>query len=180
MDNYFEQSVAGERGPREQLTYGICWVGIVLLALVAMFNATNIVGIDGDGVAFNWMSVIALIVSAALAVLLFRQKDKVYCEYDYILWNSELEICAVYNRKRRKKVETIPLNRVTAWGPAAALANQMHGAKKCVWCPRMERAWCLIYAGEDGTKAAMLELSEEMCAQLRVAGGAVRRAEVRA
>ena len=180
MDNYFEQSVAGKREFREQLLYAACCAGLVVLVLVALVSATNIVGIDAESIAINWGSLIALVVSVALAVVLFRQKDKVYCEYDYILWNSELEICAVYNRKRRKKVATISLNRVTAWGPALKLANRMRNAKKLNWCPHEEAAWCLIYTEEDGTKAAMLELSEEMCAQLRLSGSAMRSAEVRA
>ena len=180
MDNYFEQNVAGERGPREQLKYGACWAGIVLLALVALVSLTGIVALGEDSISINWGSVIAVVVSAALAVLLFLNKDKVYREYDYILWNSELEVCEIYNLKRRKKVCTIPLSRVTAWGPAAALENRMHNAKKSSWCVHEDAAWCLIYPGEDGNKAVLLELSEDMRAQLRATSSAMRSAEVRA
>ena len=179
MDNYFEQSAAGERGPREQLLYGICWAGVVVLALMALSAATSIVLIGEEGISINWGSAVMLAVSVVLGIVLYRQTDKVYREYDYILWNSELEICAIYNRKRRKKVATIPLNRVTAWGPAAALENRMHNAKKANWCPHEEAAWCLLYSGEDGTKAVLLELSEEMRAQLRTTSSAMRSAEVR-
>ena len=179
MDNYFEQSAIGERGPGERLKYAACWAGVVILALIALFSALHILGFDGDRVVINWLEVGMLVASAALAVLIFLMKDRVYREYDYILWNSELEICVIYNRKRRKKVGTIPLGHVTAWGPAAALANRMQNAKKSNWCPHEEAAWCLIYSEQDGTKAALLELSQEMCAQLRSSGSAMRSAEVR-
>ena len=179
MDNYFEQSVAGNRGSREQLLYSLCWLGIVVLALIVLFSATNVIRIGEEGINMNWGGLIILAAAAALAVLLIRSKDKVYREYDYILWNSELEVCVIYNRKRRKKVATIPLGHVTAWGPAAALENRMHNAKKNDWCLHAEAAWCLIYSEQDGTKAALLELSTEMCAQLRTSSSAMRSAEVR-
>ena len=180
MDNYFEQSVVGERGTREQFLYMLCWAGIVVLGLIALSSVVNVIGISEESIAINWGSLILLLVSAGLVFLLYRQKDKVYCEYDYILWNSELEICAVYNRKRRKKVATIPLNKLKAWGPAGALANRMHNVKPANWCVHRDAAWCLLYPAEDGDRAALLELSEEMCAQLRASDSHVRLAEVKA
>ena len=180
MDNYFEQSVIGERGPREQLKYAACWAGIALLALVAMFSALNVLGVEGERVVINWFDVVILVISAAMAVLIFLMKDRVYREYDYILWNSEFEICVIYNRKRRKKVAAIQLGQVSAWGPAGALEKQMHAAKRHSWCANTGAAWGLVYSGEGGKEAALLELSEEMRTQLRATGRAMRDCEVKA
>ena len=150
------------------------------LGLIALTSVANVVGIGEEGISLNWGGLIVTAVSAGLLFLLYRQKDKVYCEYDYILWNSELEICAVYNRKRRKKIATIPLNKMKAWGPAGAMENRLHNVKANNWCVHRDAAWCLLYPAEDGDKAALLELSEEMCAQLRASDSYVRRAEVKA
>ena len=180
MDNYYEQSAIGERGPRERLKYAACCAGSALLALNALFCALRILGFDGERAVINWPAVVVLLASAALAVLIFLMKDKVYREYDYILWNSELEICVIYNRKRRKKAATIQLGQVSAWGPAGAMEKQLHAAKRHNWCVHMDAAWCLVYSGEGGREAALLELSEEMCAQLRASGRAMRDCEVKA
>ena len=180
MDNYFEQSVAGERGSRERFLYGICGVAGVLLALVALFAATNVVRMGEDGIAVSWPSLVLLVVAGALAALAFLSRDKVYCDYDYILWNSEFEVCAVYNRKSRKKIGTIPLNKVMAWGPASAMAKQMHGMKPHKWCAHEDRAWCVVYPGEAGKEAALVELSEEMVSQMRMTERTLRGVEVQA
>ena len=179
MDIYFEQSAAGDRGPREQIKYGACWVGIVLFAIMAIFSAANIVGFDAESIAISWQSAILMVITAALAVLIYFAKDKVYREYDYILWNSELEICAVYNRKRRKKIATIQLKQVVAWGPVAAMTKQMHNAKRENWYAHEDKAWCLLCAGEDGKKAVLVEFNDEMCAQLRMADRTLRTKEVK-
>ena len=179
MDVYFEQSVAGDRGSREQLLYSLHLAGIAALALIALVSLTNIFGYVGEDVGFNWGALAILVAAAALMAVLIRRKDMVYREYDYILWNSELEVSVIYNRKRRKKLATIHLGQVTAWGPAPALANRMQGAAKSDWCPHAEAAWCLIYSEQNGTKAVLLELNEGMCAQLRSSSSAMRSAEVR-
>ncbi len=179
MDNYFEQNVAGERGPREQILYGGCWAAMVLLGLFALISAVNILQISESGMRISWINVILTLVGGALTFLCYRVKDAVYREFDYILWNSELEVCGVYNRRRRKKLGTIPLGKLTAWGPADAMAGPMHGARKRNWFVHADRAWCVVYPGDSGKEAAMLELSEEMCKQIRAIGRAVRDAEVK-
>lgn len=179
MDNYYEQNVAGERGPREQLLYGGGWAVAVMLGLFALISAMSIVRPSGDGMSISWMNIGMTLVCAALAFLCYRFKDNVYREFDYILWNSELEVCGVYNRRRRKKLGTIPLGKLVAWGPAGAMAGPMHGAKKLNWCVHPDRAWCVVYTGDTGKEAALLELSDEMCKQIRAIGRAARDAEVK-
>ena len=179
MDNYFEQSVSGNRGMKEQLLYAACWAGVIVLALVALVSATSIVAIGEDSMHVNWPAIVAVVVCAAAAIALYRVKDRVYQEFDYILWNSEFEVSAVYNRIRRKKVGTIQLGKVSAWGPAEAMAAQMHGAKKNVWCVRPGEAWCVVYMSDSGKEAALLELSDEMRAQFRSVSSALRLAEVK-
>ena len=180
MDNYFEQSAIGEHGPHERLKYAVCWAGVVLLAMIAIFSALNILAFDGESVAVNWFGVAVLLASAALAVLLFLAKERVYREYDYILWNSELEICVIYNRKRRKKLGTIQLGQVSAWGPSGRMEKQMHSARRHNWYVHAGAAWCMVYSGEGGREAALMEFSEEMCDQLRAMGRTMRECEVKA
>lgn len=180
MDNYFEQNVAGERGLREQLLYCGCWILVVALGFYALISAVGIMRFtESGGMSISWMNAILTIVCAALAFVCYRVKDKIYREFDYILWNSELEVCGVYNRRRRKKLATIPLGKLTAWGPADAMAGPMHGAKKQSWCVHPDKAWCVVYPGDSGKEAALLELSEEMCKQIRAIGRSVRDAEVK-
>lgn len=179
MDNYFEQSVAGDRGPRERLAYGISWAAVVMLALAAFFFAANLVLLVPTNGGFNWLALVLMVVCAALAFVIFRMKDGVYREYDYILWNGELEIHIVYNHRRRKKLTTIQLGKVTAWGPVPAMESRMGDARKRFWCIRPMRSYCLIYPGESEKTAAFVELSSEMCAQIRNVGRSLREAEVK-
>lgn len=179
MDNYYEQNVAGERGLKEQLLYSLCWAGVIALGVLAMFFALNIMTIREDALAVNWLSVGLTLVGVAGAILLYRFKGNVYKEYDYILWNGEFEICAVYNRERRKKLTTIQLDKVAAWGPVDAMARHMHNVQAQDFCVHKDKAWCLVYAAEGGKKAALLELTNETCAQIRAVGNALRMAEVK-
>lgn len=179
MDNYYEQNVAGERGMKEQLLYSLCWAGVIALALLAMFFALNIMTVREDALSVNWLSVGLTLAGAALAILLYRVKGNVYKEYDYILWNGEFEVCAVYNRERRKKLATIQLDKLVAWGPVDAMARHMHNVQAQNFCVHKEAAWCLVYATEGGKRAALLELTDDTCAQIRAVGSGVRMAEVK-
>lgn len=179
MDNYFEQSVAGDRGPRERLAYGISWAAVVMLGLAAFFFATNLVLLVPAGGGFNWVSLILMVVCIALAAVIYRMKDSVYREYDYILWNGELEVHVVYNHRRRKKLTTIQLGKVTAWGPVPAMENRMGNARKRFWCIHPMASCCLIYPGEKEQTAAFVELSDEMCKQIRSVARSLRDAEVK-
>lgn len=178
MDSYLECSVAGERGPREHLSYAIHWAAVVVLGLASMFFATGVL-MPSEGGGINWPGVALMVICAALAVLIYLRKDNVYREYDYLLWNGELEIYVVYNRRRRKKMGTIPLDKVSAWGPAAAMEGRCARLRKHAWCVHPDRAWGLIYPASNGSEAALLELSDEMAAQIRAAGRELRDAEVK-
>lgn len=180
MDNYYEQNVAGERGFKEQLLYSLCWAGMIAMGFIAVLSMMGVIGFTEDSMRINWINLIMMAAAIALIIVIYRVKDKVYPEYDYILWNGELEICAVYNRSRRKKLTTIQLSKVTAWGPQDAMARHMHGVEVHNYSVHKDQAWCLVYADEHGKKGALLELNEETCAQLRALGSAMRMAEAKA
>lgn len=179
MDHFFEESVAGDRGPSEQIKYAIYWAGFVVLLLVALSSAVNIVSFNPESISVNWLSLIFLLISGGLAVLVYRMKDTVYKEYDYVLWNSELEVTAVYNLKRRKKLGTVPLNKVTALGPANVVAGRLRDLKPRNWAAHADKAWCLVYADESGKQAVLLEISDEMRAEMYAANRNLRLSEVK-
>ena len=92
MDGYFEQSVAGRRTMRDAILYALCWALIALLGLAAIFFLMNVVSVGEDGTALRWPCLVGALVSLGLGALIFRRKDYLRLEYDYLFREGALEI----------------------------------------------------------------------------------------
>ena len=170
MDGYFEQSVSGRRSLRSSVLYGLCWTLFVVLALLALFFLLNVVSYGEDGSSLRWPCIIGALAGIAGAAFVFRRKDYLRIEYDYLLKAGTLEIWGILNLKRRRRLEEIPLDRISRMGPAQGApfesARRQPGLKRHDW--HADGAlYFLCYARENARHMAVLELNNEMIAQLR-------------
>ena len=163
---YLEQSVSGNG--RGRLPYALCWLLIVLLVLIALFFAANIIG-DGESfISIRWPGVLGLVICLGFAALIFRGKDHLCREYDYILDDDALEIHVILNRRRRKMLDSILLERISSCGPVSAENLSASGMRELKWYLHRENTLYYIeYTAEGVRRRAVLELSEEFADQLR-------------
>ena len=170
MEHFFEQSVAEGKSLKKSLLYALCCLGIAVFLIAALICAANVFGRDPSAFVVNWWSVVGLAIGLVASGTLFMCKDHLRMEYDYIYRDGMLEICGVLNRRRRKRLATIDLQRVTEAGPATsdALAAMVRSGKARLhrWYGTQCRYY-LIYMEENVRHAALLELDEQLAALIR-------------
>ena len=102
MDDYFEQSVSGQRTRWTTVLYGLCWALIALLVLIAFLLLLNVTPIQATSQGVRWPLLALALVCLALAVLLFYRKDFLRMDYDFVLRSGALEIWGILNLRRRR------------------------------------------------------------------------------
>lgn len=91
-------------------------------------------------------------------------------EYDYSLRDGELEICGIMNRRRRKRLAIIDVQRVLQAGsikrPDAVPVSGGGGFKMHKWYVNTG-LYYIVYMEEHARHCALLELNDEMAAGIR-------------
>lgn len=171
MEKYYEQSVARPGSAKTGLAYGLCWMLIVALMIIALLFASSALPESaGNALEVNWLSVLGLALCLVLAGILYVRKDYLRMEFDYILHDGVLEISGVMNRRRRKKLARIDLNRVLQAGAVPEGGSAALGPDKSIRRHKWYACECrhyLLYKEESIRHAALLELDAQLCELVR-------------
>lgn len=175
MDSYIEQFVSGGKRTAKSVLYGFCWCAVILLVVMAMFFGTGVFGDHPEKLEINWLNAILLCACLLAAFGIFRWKDHLRMEYDYILRETVLEISGVFNARRRRLLAEIPLGRIQQMGPINdAQIQKLSGhpqMKRHNWCLNADaHKYYLIYMNENSRHLAILELGDEMISAIRKSG----------
>lgn len=161
MDHFKEEVIVKKnRGLNEVLYFGsmavmaIC-VLYVLLMIQMLF------------VAFEWMALITVLLSAGCAVLIFFKRDQLRTEYEYTFTNGEMDFAMVFNNQRRKNLGTMRVRNVEAFGQVKGQAFQryvtMRDIKVNNWfLNRGAELYYFYFQKEDKKRLIVIEPSEEM------------------
>ena len=88
MEQYYEESVAGQNNKRNEILYVLCWLLIVICLIVAMIFASCIL-VDSsrtltytgrDVLEVNWLCVVGAALCLLAGGVLFMQKDRLRTE----------------------------------------------------------------------------------------------------
>ena len=165
MEQYYEQTVSSASKRKGSLMMALAWSAIIALALLAVVFASMILGTEADGgLSINWISIAALLACLGAAFALWRLKDKLRVEYDYVIRDGRLEVTAVMNNRRRVPKLRVEINRILSCGPGNTPVNMK--AEK-LWLNEDAKLIHICYEGRDGRRAAQLELNDEMIAALK-------------
>lgn len=170
MEQFYEQSVAEEKSLKKSLLYTLCCLGIAIFLIAALICAANVFGRDPSAFVVNWWSVAGLAISLAASGALFLRKDHLRMEYDYVYRDGALEISGVLNRRRRRQLAVIDLQRVTEAGPVTGDANadiaRSRKARLNRWYGARSRYY-IVYMEENVRHVALLEPDEQLAALIR-------------
>lgn len=165
MEQYFEQTVSAATDRKRGLMLALAWGLIAVLALLSVVFASMILGTAEDGaLSINWISMIALLACLGAAFVLWRLKDYLRVEYDYVIRDGSLEVAAVMNNRRRVPKLRMEINRIVSCGPGSAPANIR---PEKLWLNEGAKLTHICYEDKDGRRAALLELNEEMISALK-------------
>lgn len=168
MDNFREESVGRRNSFLYDILYMLSWVVIVVFGLVAvtLLQATVL------SLNFNIPLIIVMLITGAIAVLLFLRKDRLKTEYEYTFTNGELDLAMVFRSVSRKELGSMRIKNVEACGHVAHESFQryvnMPGVKKSNWfANRSGNLFYFYFAKENSKRLIIIEPTEEMVDMIR-------------
>lgn len=174
MDDFLEQTAVRQKQGAFTLLYFLIWFLMAVCALIALLSVSSFIGINPEtgGIAFNFRSLILLVVFGALAFFCWRAKDECRVEYDYSFTNGSLDISKVMNARRRRYLCSVETKDFISCGPASGPAFQKAlkepGIKQHNWFVNREAKLYFFYFQKKGVKHVMvLELNDEMISVIR-------------
>ena len=174
MDDFLEIIAVRRRQGAFTALYYLCWLLLIVFALLAAFSLAGIVGMNPEtgGMMFSWQNLILTVVFGGLAFLLWRGSDNLRVEYDYTFTNGNLDVSRVLNNKRRKYLTALEMKDVIRCGPAAGPAFQKtlneQGIKRHNWFVNRDAKLYYFYFQKKGVKHVIIvELNDEMVAMIR-------------
>lgn len=178
MDTYFEQTVTAPPRAGTKAAMAAAWLLLIVLGIAAVVCLTSTVSVtEESGLKFNVYALIGLAASVALGVLVYRSKDRLNTEYDYIISGDTLEVCGIYAEKRRKKLLTVDLREISAFGSvndnSYRAENARPGIKKRSYVLNEDASASYIcFRKENERILATLELNDELrqCVEQAVLG----------
>ena len=174
MDDFLEIIAVRRRQGAFTALYYLCWLLLIVFALLAAFSLAGIVGMNPEtgGMMFSWQNLILTVVFGGLAFLLWRGSDNLRVEYDYTFTNGNLDVSRVLNNKRRKYLTALEMKDVIRCGPAQgqAFAKTLNepGIKRHNWFVNRDAKLYYFYFQKKGVKHVIIvELNDEMVAMIR-------------
>lgn len=168
MDTYIEQTVTAPPRASAKVAKIAAWALLAVLAGVAIFSLSSVLSVNEEnGLKFNFVALIILAASVVLGFFVYRSKDKLDTEYDYILSGDTLEVCGIYSEKRRKKLLSLNLSEISAFGSTQDNAFRGESArpgvkKRDFVLNEGAQASYICYANKNAREIAILELNDEM------------------
>jgi len=175
MEKYLEQVAGGDAQGKKQLLYFLVCMLMVILFMWALICFAGAV----TGGEINWTGVGGFVVFGAAAAVLFRVKDHLRTEYEYIYSDGRLDVSSVMNNRRRRYLTRIELHQVKQCGPAQGPAYERlasdAGYVKHKWYADSKAALYYFYVEKKGAKHLMLlQLNNDMI-ELITKGGKMPR-----
>lgn len=166
MDNFKEDFVSSRNRLLPDILYVVTWVFMIIFALYAAMILQVVF------LSFSLFNLVALLVSAGLAVLLFFAKDNLKVEYEYTFTNGTLDFAKVLRASRRKELGSMTVANVSAMGHVAhdsfrKFLAQRDVEKKNWFLNRDGNLFYFYYVKDTKKHMIIIEPSEEMVEMIR-------------
>ena len=169
MDNFREESVGHRNSFLYDLLYILAWVVIVVFGIVAV----TLLQMTVFALNFHIPLIIVMLITGAIAVLLFLRKDRLKTEYEYTFTNGELDLAMVFRNSSRKELGSMRIKNVEACGHVAHESFKrylsMPNIKKSNWFANRDGNLFYFYFSKDNQKRLIIiEPTEEMVEMIRM------------
>ena len=161
-----EQTVSKEKTIVARMLYGFAWALVILFVLMGLYFAASVFAAsEGGDLEIRWSSVIGCVLTLASALSIWRFKDGLHIEYDYVLSENRLEVTRIMNNRRRKQCLALDLGRIQECGVFRA---QKPGVKleRLYLDPNADLSY-ICYEEKGERRMALLQLNEDMIASLK-------------
>lgn len=170
LDYFREEVVTRRRRTPESLVYALANLGMVLLAIYALFMVNILLTqltTAGLGGPLLLLQVLLTLLAAGASVLLFLFRDRIRTEYEYTFTNGTMDFAKVFNNRKRKSLGTMNVRNVEACGMVDSGSFRRYlsipGVVRLNWFLNRDARLFYFYFVKDGKKSLMvLEPSEAM------------------
>ncbi len=161
MDRFMEQVVVKHQRTANEVLYYLSLAVLVVSGLYALLLLQVLF------VSFSVMTLVELLVFAAVAVVLFLFRDRLRTEYEYTFTNGDLDFAQVFNNQKRKNLGSLKVRNVDAFGPVNSQSFKryvsMNGIKTSNWFLNRGAELYYFYFQKEGNKRLIImEPNEEM------------------
>ena len=178
MDAYFEQTVTAPPRASTKFAKIAAWLLMAVLAAAAIAGLSSALSVTGEnGLKVHFVPLIVFAASVVLGIFVYRSKDKLDTEYDYILSGDTLEVFGIYAERRRKKLLSVKIGEIASIGSTDDSAYRGEAARPGV----KKRSFVLnddaqtsyiCYVNNNVRELATLELNDELRAHIqKIVGG---------
>ena len=171
LDNFHEEVAVKRNRSLNTLLYGVAWIAMIILAVLAFSNLQYVVNLILNG-SFDIATIVTTLVCGALAVLIWMKKDNLRVEYDYTFTNGDLDVGKVFGNSRRKLMTSLAMKNVESAGAVTDKSFQRFmnnkDVKKHNWfVNRDAKLYYFYFVKNEVRHAIILELSDEMITMLK-------------
>jgi len=170
-DHFLEEVVSKHKNGVNRALYLLSWVIIILSGASAMFMFSAVSSSITQG-AFQWQSLIYLLLSGGICGYTFFFHDKLLNEFEYTFTNGALDFAEVYNNKKRKSLGSLNVRNVECFSKVDSEHFRrylnMPGIKRMNWFLNRDAELYFFYFTKDqDKKMIILEPSEQMVEYIR-------------
>ena len=166
MDRFMEQVVVKHNRMLNEVLYIAAMVMMIFSGIVAFFLLQMIM------YAFDWGTLIFLLLEVGIAAGLFFFRDRLRAEYEYTFTNGALDFALVFNNKKRKNLGSLNVRTIDAFGPVKSETFRRHmntpGVKITNWFLNRGSELYFFYFQKEGNKRIIvLEPNEQLVDYIR-------------
>ncbi|MBQ8536962.1 MAG: hypothetical protein IJ461_06110 [Clostridia bacterium] len=161
MDHFKEEIIIKKNRLMNEVLFVLSLISMVLAGAYVLFMIQMLF------FAFDWFTLITVLLAAGCAVLIYLRRDRLRTEYEYTFTNGEMDFAMVFNNQKRKNLGTMRVRNVEAFGPVSGKAFQryvtMKNIKTSNWfLNRGAELYYFYFSKEDAKRLIVIEPSEEM------------------
>lgn len=150
MDHVTEQAVAKQNKMLNEVLYIAAMIMMIFSGIVAFFLLQMVM------FAFDWGTLIFLLLEVGIAVGLFFMRDRLRVEYEYSFVNGSLDFAMIFNNKKRKNLGALNVRTVDSFGPVNSDSFRRYvaapGVKVSNWFLNRGSELYFFYFQKEGNK----------------------------
>ena len=174
VDQFREEVVVRKNRTFEGLAMAFANISMIISAIMAMFLLQSImVMISAQGFSTGMLIyIVATLLVAGMAVLLFLFRDRIRTEYEYTFTNGVMDFAQVFNNRKRKALGTMNIRNVEACGLVSSGSFHRYlntpDLKRLNWFLNRDANLFYFFFSKDSKKTLLvIEPSDEMIDLIR-------------
>lgn len=153
---FVEQLIRKRKEGREWMLITLIWSGAIVLAFVAMLLIMLLAKTTGGVLTITHLMLWLMAVGGLTWLAVWLTKTQ-YIEFEYSVYEGELDIDQITGKRRRKRIVQVPARKIDAILPCTPAELTRPIDREVVAAPsRAEATWCVNYHSKKNGNTRVL------------------------